>query len=330
MSNFIKGFALTSCLALMGFFLAKLSFFEALHLSPLIIAIVLAACLSPLYLKVHSNFDKGVSFSAKKLLRFGIILYGFNVSLLDIANVGISGVLLALCVVVFVLGLGICIGVRYFKIDKELAILISGGSAICGAAAVLALESAFRSKAQKSVIAISSVVVFGLLSMLVYPLLYFSGILPFDDTQMGVYIGLALHEVANVVGAASSISDESAAVAIIIKMIRVILLVPVLLILPLCFSKSEQGEKRKLHIPYFALAFLAVIIFHSFVPLPEFLLDFFKILCVLSLSAAMAALGLQIDLKSFASLGKDAFKLAFVLFVILLVLGFVLVFFFVR
>lgn len=118
----------------------------------------------------------------KKLLRFDIILYGFNVLLLDIINVSISGVLLALFVVVFVLAVGIYIGVRYFKIDKELAILISGGSAICGAAAVLVLESAFRSKAQKSVIVIPSVVVFGLLSMFVYPLLYFSRILPFDDT----------------------------------------------------------------------------------------------------------------------------------------------------
>lgn len=325
-TKYAKGLSLVFFIALLSFFASKISFISALHISALLIAILLGVVLSGFYAKYKKSLEQGVSFSAKKLLRFGIILYGFNVSLLDIANVGFLGVLAACVIVVLVLIFGVILGVKVLKMDKELSILISAGSAICGAAAILALESALKSSNDKSIIALAMVVLFGLLSMVLYPLLYFSQVLPFDAQQMGLFIGLALHEVANVVGAGAAISEESATYALIVKMIRVILLVPVLLLVPLLFSQSKSGGKRKLEIPYFALAFLAVIIFHSFVILPEWLLNFFQVLCVLSLSSAMASLGLGIHFKSFANSGKNAFKLAFLLFILLFVLGFLLVY----
>lgn len=201
--------------------------------------------------------------------------------------------------------LGVVLGVKVLKMDKELSILISVGSVICGAVAILALESALKSEDNKSFIALAMVVLFGLLSILVYPLLYFSQLLPFDTQQRELFIGFALHEVANVVGTDVTISWESATYTLIVKMIPSILLVPLL------FLQSKSAYKRKLEISYFTLAFLALIIFHFSVSLPQVLLNFLQVLCVLSLSVAMASLGLDIHFKNFANSSKNALNLPF-------------------
>jgi len=324
MFSYFKGLIFVFVLTFCSFLLSKLDFFKEFSISTLIIAVFVGMFASKFYFKWQIELEKGVNFSAKKLLRLGIILYGFNISLLDIQKVGFTGLILSVIVVVSILCLGIYLGVKWLKMDKDFAVLVSGGSAICGAAAVLALESVLKAKNEKSVIAVASVVIFGLISMLLYPLFYLLGFVPLDHIQEGFYLGLSLHEVANVVAAGSAISGESANFAIIIKMIRVILLVPVLLILPLLFC--AKNSKQKLHIPWFALWFLGMIVLHSFVPLNPLVVDFLRMLCVLSLSAAMVALGLQINFKAFARLGKEAFILAFVLFIVLLFGCFALVF----
>lgn len=323
----LYGLLFTFLLSILAFFLSKLSFIEALHLSPLILAIFLGLLFSKLYFNKNELFVSGVTFSAKKILRLGIILYAFNISLSEILSLGFSGILASLIMISFVLILGFYIGVRFFKLDKELSILICIGSAICGAAAVLALESALKSKAYKGVIALSTVVLFGLLSMLLYPILY-NSILDFKPLEMGFFIGLSLHEVANVVGAGAAISEEAANSALIVKMIRVILLVPALLIISFLFSKNSKD--KALHIPYFALIFLALIIVNSLFALNENLIFVCKFLSLIFLSMAMAALGLQINIKSLAKQGLNSFAFAFVLFLLLGGLGYILTILFVA
>ncbi len=298
---------------------------HVLHISPLIIGVILGGFLSFIYHKNHTIYDSGVTFSAKKILRFGIILYGFNVSLSEISQVGIVGVLACIFVVAVILALGIFIGIKVLKLDKDIAILVSGGSAICGAAAILALESSIRSEPYKGVIAVGTVVIFGLIGMFSFPIVYASGLIPLNHTQEGLYIGLTLHEVANVVGAGNAISIECASFALISKMIRVILLIPVLLIIPFLVSHSNDGAKRKLHVPWFAFWFLGVVVFHSFVNIPEVFVDIFKLTSAFCLTMAMSALGLQINFKKFKSSGGGAFVLAFILFIFLCVGGFLLV-----
>lgn len=297
----------------------------ALHISPLIIGVILGSLLSFVYHRDYTRYNGGVTFSAKKILHLGIILYGFNVSLSEISQVGIIGVLACIFVVAIILAFGVFIGVKFLKLDKDIAILVSGGSAICGAAAILALESSLRSEPYKGVIAVGTVVIFGLIGMFAYPIVYASGLIPLNHIQEGLYIGLTLHEVANVVGAGSAISPECANFALISKMIRVILLIPVLLIIPFLVSHSDGGAKRHLHIPWFAFWFLGVVVFHSFVYIPEAFVDILKFLSAFCLTMAMSALGLQIDLRKFKSSGGGAFILALILFIILCAGGFLLV-----
>lgn len=312
-------------LALLSLVLSNI--LSSFHISALIISVFLGIACSFLRKRFNNDFNKGINFSAKKILRLGIILYGFNVTLSDIYNVGITGILLACGVVVVTMCVGFVMGVRYFKLDKDLALLVSVGSAVCGAAAVLAMEGALQAKAYKGIIAVGTVVVFGLIGMFLYPL-----ILPFislNNISNGFYIGASLHEVANVVAAAGAISQSCASYALIIKMIRVILLAPTLLIVPFILNrldKSRVESKKTLYIPWFALWFLAIIILHSIFTLPQEIIDNGKILSSIALNMAMVALGMSIDFNQFRNAGGGAFKLAFLLFLMLSLGVFVVVY----
>ncbi|RDU72904.1 putative sulfate exporter family transporter [Helicobacter aurati] len=329
--HYIGGVCLALCIAFASIFIGHLNIIRELHISPLIIGICLGIILSLIYQKtssINNKLEAGVTFSAKKILRLGIILYGFNVSLSDINNVGIIGILLSLAIVVLILGLGVFIGIKFLGLDKELAILVSIGSAICGAAAVLAMESALKSAPHKGIIAVGTVVVFGLIGMFLFPILYKLGFIPFNVIEEGLYIGISLHEVANVVGAGDAISQECATYALIVKMIRVMLLAPALLIIPLCLEKfsTQATTNKQLYIPWFAIGFLVVIIIHSLIALPAPLIEWAKFLSVLCLTMAMCALGLQIDFKKFITFGGAAFKLAFLLCIFLFIGGFFIVY----
>lgn len=112
--------------------------------------------------------------------------------------------------------LGYIIGVRVLKLDREMTVLTCAGSAICGAAAVLATESVIRAKAHHSALAVAGVVLFGTTAMFLYPFMFRAGFIPMDGAEMGVYIGASVHEVAHVVAAGNGIGDEAAANAAVI------------------------------------------------------------------------------------------------------------------
>ena len=116
---------------------------------------------------------------------------------------------------------------KWMKMDRDLTLLTSIGSGICGAAAVLGAESTIQTKSYKTAVAVATVVIFGTISMFLYPIAYRTGLLDLDPQLMGIYSGSTLHEVAHAVGAGNAMGGEIANVAIIVKMIRVMMLVPV-------------------------------------------------------------------------------------------------------
>lgn len=334
--SYLYGILFVAVVVFASLYFAGLKIVQDLHISALLIGVILGALLSPVFRKSKKDLELGVTFSAKKLLRLGIILYGFKVTLNEISSIGWNGFLIALIVVVAIMIIGFYVGTKFFGLDRDVALLVSGGSAICGAAAVLALESSIKSEPYKGVIAVGTVIIFGLLAMFLYPLLYSLFLHQYlSESQMGIYIGATLHEVANVVGAGGAIGDSASASAITVKMIRVILLVPLLLLIPFLMMQSHHvGRKRSLHIPWFAFMFLGVVVLNSYIYSlgglildPQkitSIIDGLKFICDLALIFAMSALGLQIDIKKFLSSGGKAFGLAFFLFIILLVGGFAL------
>lgn len=322
----IKSIVLVSSFALIAFMLSFVPFIKHLALSPLIIGIVLGMLYANTFRsRLSPLWNPGIVFCTKTLLRAGIVLYGFRITFTDIVHMGLSGIVASSLVVVSTLALGYGLGTRWLKLDAHTALLTSIGSAVCGAAAVLALEGVLKNESHKSALAVSTVVLFGAIAMFVYPMLYALGWIPFSPSQEGLYIGATVHEVAQVVAAGSAISADVADSAIIVKMFRVMLLVPLLMVLGVWFKQpSEQTSYRQM-IPWFALGFMGVALLNSFIMLPPSLVDAINIFDTFLLTMAMSALGMQTHFKAFRGVGGKAILLALSLFVWLMVGGWAIV-----
>jgi uncharacterized integral membrane protein (TIGR00698 family) len=218
------------------------------------------------------------------------------------------------------------------KLDRDTALLTAAGSAICGAAAVLAFESTLQSKPHKSAMAVGSVVLFGTLSMFLYPILFNAGWLHLDTVGAGLFFGGTIHEVAQVVGAASNVSPEATHIATIVKMTRVMLLVPVLLVVGLWVNRAARGAKagsddavgnapRKLAIPWFALGFLACVVINSLHVLPESATSTLNLLDTFVLTMAMTALGIETRISQIREAGPRALTTGLILYVWLIAGG---------
>jgi len=270
----------------------------------------------------------GIQFCSKKILRLGIILYGFRLTFQDVLNVGTAGILVDVIIVVVTIIGGVFVG-RLLKMDKDIALLTSIGSGICGAAAVLGAESTIQTKPYKTAVAVATVVIFGTISMFIYPIAYRAGILQLSPDEMGIFAGSTLHEVAHTVGAGNAMGTEISNVAIIVKMIRVMLLVPVLLVLGYWVAmRAKKGDgsaqKGKVDIPWFAIGFLVVIGFNSFNLLPQPVVDCINYIDTFLLTMAMVALGAETSIDKFKKAGPKPFVLAFILYVWLLGGGYLL------
>lgn len=325
------GILLIALFACAAFYIGEIQFLKEISFSPMIIGIILGMLYAnSLRNNLPETWVPGIQFCSKKLLRLGIILYGFRLTLTDIFEVGVSAIVIdAIVVTVTILG-GVWIG-RLLKMDKETALLTSVGSGICGAAAVLGAESTIRTQPYKTAVAVATVVIFGTISMFLYPILYNSGMLGLSPQEMGIYTGSTLHEVAHAVGAGNAMGEQVGGVSVIVKMIRVMLLVPVLLVLAVWAARRvktagvEGGEaKGKIAIPWFAILFLVVICFNSLNLLPEVFVDAINYFDTFLLTMAMAALGAETSIEKFKKAGAKPFILALVLDVWLIGGGYLL------
>ncbi len=314
-------------------FLSEFSFFKDLAISTLIIGILFGMLYANSIKKYFpQSFDKGVAFCTKTLLRTGIVLYGFRLTFQNLEEVGFSGVFTAFLIVSSTFIIGYLFGTKVLKLDREITILTSAGSAICGAAAVLATESVLKSPAYKSAIAVSTVVVFGTIAMFLYPFLFKLGILNLSDSNMGIYIGATLHEVAHAVGAGEALGENASSNAIIVKMIRVMMLAPFLIVLSIWLLKTavnstidNKDKKAKIIIPWFALMFIVVVAFNSFDLLSLQIVESINYLDSFILTVAMTALGMQTSFDKFKNVGLKPIYLASVLFLWLTFAGYFIV-----
>lgn len=320
----LPGLAVALALGLTGLAFASLPALGRWQLSALTVAIVLGMVLGNLGgTRFPPGLSPGLHVAQRHLLRAGVVLYGLRLSFQDVVAIGVPGLLLDLTIVATTLWLGAWAGRRWFGLDRDTALLVAAGSAICGAAAVLAVERVIKPEANKVAIAVASVVLFGTLNIFLYPQLYPH--LGLDAATFGLYTGATVHEVAQVVAIGSAISPETADAAVVVKLTRVLMLVPVLLLLGWRESRADGGERRAMVVPWFAFGFLAVVAFNSVVTLPEGWKSALLALDTLLLATAMGALGMETRLSKLRALGVRPLLLAAVLFGWLSVGGYVLV-----
>jgi uncharacterized integral membrane protein (TIGR00698 family) len=264
----------------------------------------------------------GILFSQQKLLRLGIILYGLRVTVQDLFHLGPRALVLDLTVITCILLIGYKFGTQVLKMDPDTALLVSVGSGICGAAAVLAADRVIESESHKVGVAVATVTIFGTLSMFLYPALF--PLAKLTERQFGVYTGATVHEVAQVVAAGRAVSGVVGDTAVVTKMLRVLLLAPVLFIVGRLRGKNANGELQNISFPWFVVWFLSVIVLQSFSVVPGTvradLIDFDTVL----LGSAMFALGVTTRWTHLLQAGARPILLGATLFVCLVGGGYLL------
>jgi uncharacterized integral membrane protein (TIGR00698 family) len=329
----IPGLLLSAALAAISIRLGALGWLQAHGMSALTVAIVLGIFLgNTVYPSIATSSSAGVMFSKQTLLRAGVILYGLRLTLHDIGEVGATGVLIDAVLLSSTFALAYFLGTRVFGLDRQTSMLIGAGNAICGAAAVMATEPLLRAKAEKVTVAVSTVVVFGTLAIFLYPALYELNQhwqwLPTGTQTFGIYAGSTIHEVAQVFAAARSISADTANTAVITKMVRVMMLAPFLIALSSWLAREESQQeasavtdgseapaRRKLTIPWFAFAFIGMVVFNSLALLPKAAVATAVDVDTFLLAMAMGSLGLTTHLSAIRRAGMKPLLLGGVLFV---------------
>jgi len=337
--DLLSGVALVAVFAAIATAISHIGFVKHLGFSPLVIGIVLGIIYANLFHhKAPEHLQPGITFSAKKILRFAIVVYGFRLTFQEILDVGLEGFLVSLIMLSSTMIIGIFAGTKLFKMDRDTSILTAAGASVCGAAAVLATEPVLKSEDYKAAVAVSMVVLFGTASMFLYPVLYEGfikdavGFLHMTPKEFGIYTGGSIHEVAQVVAVPASIPhapDAMAHTAVIVKMTRVMLIAPMLIILGIALAfvnkKNGNGEggKLKIVIPWFAVYFILVAGFNSLHLIPKEIVNYINIVDTFLLTMAMTALGMGTIFSKFKNVGASALYTALTMYIWLIIGGFV-------
>lgn len=321
----LPGLLLTGAIAALSIWLAQIDWLQSRGISALTLAIVLGMLAgNAVYGQMADAAAPGVQFSKARLLRLGIVLYGLRLTFQDIGNVGWSGVAIDALVLCSTFGLACFLGTRVFGLDRNTAMLIGAGSSICGAAAVMAAEPVLRGRAEQVMVAVATVVVFGTLSMFLYPVLWQLNLqhhfVPMSQQAFGVFTGSTVHEVAQVVAAGRAVSEHAGDTAVITKMVRVMMLAPFLLLLSAWIARHRgTGQAAEapgcgIAIPWFALGFVAVAGLNSLALLPQAVVHAVTDIDTVLLAMAMAGLGLTTHASAIRKAGVKPLALAAVLF----------------
>jgi len=244
----------------------------------------------------------GISFSSRIPLRVGIVLLGAAVTLGDLNSLGPAVIALVIGLVGLTLGLGWLVG-RACGLSSPHALISAGAVAICGASAAFAIASVLpQSKAgeRSLLVTIAGVTALSTLAMITYPVL--ARLSGFDDITAGMFLGGSIHDVAQVMGAGFIYSDTAGETAVIVKLMRVSLLAPVVVVIGLLHRSPATARQSPL--PLFIIGFIVMVGLNSAGVLPDMLRDALLQASRFLLVIAVAALGVRTNLKALASAGS--------------------------
>jgi uncharacterized integral membrane protein (TIGR00698 family) len=262
-------------------------------------------------IKLPAYFDSGIKTASGKFLEIAIILMAFSIDYGGFLKLGWETILIVVVTMAAVLLMTIWLG-KKMNCPSSAGLLVGFGTAICGSSAIAALAPSVTE--DKSDIGISMAVVnlYGLIGMLLIPLITQDWL---TDIENSILLGASLHSVGNVAGAGFAMSESIGEMAVTVKLGRVALLTPALLIFGHFTSKKSSSQtKKKLNLPWYLVAFILISILVSIFPFPEEILTFSKKGSNFLLATAMAAIGLNVSFKTLLNSGKKGLVFGAILF----------------
>lgn len=246
----------------------------------------------------------GIALSMRLPLRAGIVLLGLQLTIWQLASIGMEAFAVVVVSLVCTFAAMVVVG-RLIKVDTGLVLLLA---AICGAAAIVAANSVVRAKDGDVVYALGCITILGTIAMLLYPPL--AALLGLEPVVFGVWAGASVHEVAQVVGAAFQHGDIAGEAGTIAKLTRVLMLGPVVLLLPLVMASGRASTGMRIPTPWFVFGFAAMIVINSVLPIPAAITASAAETAPFLLAVALAAMGLETDLRTLNSRGLRPLVLA--------------------
>lgn len=265
------------------------------------------------FLSEEGNCVAGIEFCSNTLLRIGVALLGAQITIELVADLGITTVafLIVVCAVTVVGGI---VGAWMLGRGWRLGVLTGGAVAICGASAALAIAAILPKNEHSErnlVFAIVGVTVLSTIAMIIYPII--GQALGLNDKQMGLFIGATIHDVAQAVGAGFSVSQDAGETATLVKLIRVSLLAPLVLLLSLVMrtwvaETASHGKKPPL-VPWFVAIFGALAAINSLGVIPPPVAEATNHIARWALLIAIAAVGMKASLQRISTIGVTAIVL---------------------
>ncbi len=321
----LKGILITIIIALISTILAKLPILSIMGV--MILSIFIGMMWKRMFV-LPTNAESGIVFTTKSLLKLGIILLGVRLNIYQILADGYFIFCINVIVITFSLSLVLYFG-KLLSVEKQITTLIPVGTAVCGASAILAIAPIIKSNKQSTVVAIACISIIGTLATIIYILTF--SIFNINSVEFGVIVGATLQEVSHVAATGLATNQLSYDTAIITKLGRVALLIPVSIIIGRIFQKKEEGSliyRNKLPVPWFIFGFLGMAIINSFGLIPVSIAHSLMTISSFLISMAMAGIGLNVNFVDLKKAGMRPVIVSIVGYVSLLILVLILIRFF--
>ena len=277
---------------------------------------VLALMLGIIFVSIKSHRNLIAPSLGTKLLQAGIIIIGLTTTSITAINLISEFFLQVSLFVIAVFLIGILLA-KAFKINNSLGLLISSGTAICGATAIAAIAPIIKSKPKELLIALSIIFIFNAIAIVAFPLIGQS--LEMSYEQFGVWSAMAIHDTGSVIGAAMSYGGNSAEVAATLKLGRTLWLIPLII-----FLSISNNENAKVKLPIFVMIFILAIFMGSIFNIKDEILVVFNHLSDALIIAALFCIGSQINFDSIKQTNIKVISFAFVLWIFALIFSYAL------
>ena len=319
-NQLFSGFAVAAVVAVTAQFLS-----EHYGAPAMLMALLLGIAFH--FLAEEGKCVEGINFTAKTVLRFGVGLLGVRISVELMINLGAELIGLVVLGVVLTIGFGLIVA-RLLGRGWRFGLLTGGSVAICGASAAMAIAAVLPKNEHSErnlIFTVLSVTVLSTIAMVVYPII--AQVLDLGAVANGVFLGGTIHDVAQVVGAGFSVSQETGDTATLVKLIRVSMLAPVVLLIALLvrakgLEDNSEGGRPPL-VPSFVVAFLILATLNSLGLIPASVAQFCSDVSRWALLIAIAAVGMKTSLRRILDVGGQAIWLIVIetIFIAVFVLG---------
>ncbi len=313
LTNKLPGIALAAMIAVPAWFIGKIIPVVGSPVLGILFGMLLA------FWKRPQLLNDGISYTSKKLLQYSIILLGFDMNLFNVFKVGKQTLVLMAFTLTAAFLTAYAAG-KLLKIDGNTKTLIGVGSAICGGSAIAATAPVIHADDDEVARSISTIFLFNVAAAFLFPLLGHA--LGMGDQSFGLWAGTAVNDTSSVVAAGYTFSSAAGNLAVIVKLTRTLMIVPVTLVLALYTSKKEAGTKKGSYniakiFPWFVLGFVAASVINTFIALPSGMSTLLSQTGKFVIVMAMAAIGLNTNLVKLVKSGGKPILLGFICWVVL-------------